>query len=253
MIWEQLTWPEFDKIDRKTPVILPVAAIEQHGPHLPLATDKIIAEYFCNELNRRIPQNVLILPAIAIGCSEHHLGYPGSLSVTHETLLQQVTDIFSTVKHHGFTNLVLFNSHGGNQAVGQLFVEKFGYRNEGTNVHLITWWKVAVEKLLEITETEFGGTGHAGEFETSLMMLIRPDLVRVDKLEAGYPKTTFDWARQDLLHGPRVSWFRTFNDMTSQGIFGDPTKSSAIKGEKIKNIVLEECQRILMDISSNEY
>lgn len=248
MIWDEMTYEELGQVDKTTPVLQPVAATEQHGPHLPLATDRHIGEYFCYQLHKSIPDKVLILPSIAVGCSEHHLDYPGSLSVPHETLLGQVSAIFDAVRKHGFTNIVLFNSHGGNQAIGQVFVEKYGYRHQDVNVYMITWWKLIQEGLLKITTTGFGGTGHAGEFETSLMMLIRPELIRKEKVVAGYPKPASDWTKQDMLKAPVVSKFKTFRQMTKKGTFGDPTKASVEKGIKISQLVIHECENFLNSI-----
>ncbi|MDH3648967.1 MAG: creatininase family protein, partial [Saprospiraceae bacterium] len=128
MYWDQLTSGQIDQVDKSIPVLLPVAATEQHGPHLPLSTDRMIGEHFCTELDKKQPDDVLILPTIGVGCSEHHLDFPGSLSVQHETLLRTITDQVSSVIHHGFRHVIVFNSHGGNQAIGQTFVETFGYR-----------------------------------------------------------------------------------------------------------------------------
>ena len=78
MIWEELTSYELGQVDKKIPVVLPIAAIEQHGRHLPLATDRIIGEFFCRQLSEHLLDKVLVLPAISVGCSEHHLDFPGS-------------------------------------------------------------------------------------------------------------------------------------------------------------------------------
>lgn len=250
MIWEELTTEAFAQIDRKIPVVLPVAATEQHGPHLPLATDKLIGQYFCRQLHERLQDQVLILPVISVGCSDHHLGFAGSLSVQHETLLRHMTDIFTSVLHHGFRNLIMFNSHGGNQAIGQVFVEQFGYAHSEANVHLITWWKIAFEALKDITDSGFGGTGHAGEFETSLMMLIQPDLVKRDLIQPQYPLPASDWEKADMLHAPKISRYKTFREMTKAGAFGDPTKSSAEKGQRIADSVLDACEQVVREIAS---
>ena len=93
MNWQELASPEFGEIDRATPVVLPVAAVEQHGPHLPLATDRMIAEFFAEQLNVRLGSSVLVLPTIAVGCSEHHMDFPGSLTLRHETFLQRLRTI----------------------------------------------------------------------------------------------------------------------------------------------------------------
>ena len=126
MNWDQLTSPEIQNQDRNIPVIFPVSATEQHGPHLPIATDRLIGEYLCSQLNRVIPGKVLILPIMSIACSEHHMDFAGTLSIKHQTFLNQAEDILTSVVRHGFRNIIVLNSHGGNLAVGQLLIEKFG-------------------------------------------------------------------------------------------------------------------------------
>ena len=252
MIWDQLTSPEIDALNRSIPVILPVAAIEQHGAHLPLATDRMIGEYFCHQLHMDIPDNVLILPAMGVGCSEHHLDFRGSLTLQHDTFLQQAEDILGSVAHHGFKNLIIFNSHGGNSGIAQVIVEHFGYRHPECRVVLATWWKITGEALFELNETGAGGVGHAGEFETSLMMTIAPELVHHDKIEGKKNRRNFEWATGDLLRGPEASLYRSMKGNTPNGVFGEPRMISAEKGLQITNIVVRALKKIVLDLYQNE-
>ncbi len=122
MIWQELKHPDFAAIDRSTPVLLPVAAVEQHGPHLPLATDRMIAEFFAAELNARLGNRVLVLPTIAVGCSEHHMEFAGSLTLSHETFLAACKEYLHSAWRHGFRNFLVLNAHGGNQGICQVLV-----------------------------------------------------------------------------------------------------------------------------------
>jgi creatinine amidohydrolase len=248
MIWDQLTSKEIDALDRRIPVILPVAAIEQHGPHLPLATDRMIAEYFCRKLHEDIPDRILILPAMGVGCSEHHLDFSGSLTLQHDTFLRQAEDILGSVALHGFKNLIIYNSHGGNLGISQVIVEHFGHRHPECRVVLATWWKIAGEALFELNETGEGGVGHAGEFETSLMMLIAPELVHHDKIEDKKNQQTFEWATGDLLRGPKASLYRSMKAQTPNGVFGDVRRISAEKGQKITDIAVAALRDIVIDL-----
>ena len=252
MIWEQLTSPEIDALDRNIPVILPVAAIEQHGKHLPLATDRLIVEYFCRKLHKDIPDKVLVLPAIAVGCSEHHLDFAGSLTLQHETFRRQAEDILGSVALFGFRNLILYNSHGGNLGISQVIVEHFGHRHPECRIILATWWKIAGEALIGLNETGAGGVGHAGEFETSLMMLIAPELVHLDRIEGKRNQQSFDWADGDMLRGPKASLYRSMKAMTPNGVFGDVQKISAEKGQKIAEIAVDAIKKIVLDLQPNQ-
>jgi creatinine amidohydrolase len=248
MIWDQLTSTEIDALNRSIPVILPIAATEQHGAHLPVATDRMIGEYFCHQLHHEIPDQVLILPAVSVGCSAHHMEFCGSLTVQHVTFLHQVEEILASVAFHGFKNLIVFNSHGGNSGIGQVIVEQFGKSHPACRIILATWWKITGESLFKLNETGAGGVGHAGEFETSLMMKIAPQLVRYDKFEKKQNTDNFEWASGDLLRGPRASLFQNMKDMTPNGVFGDVREVSAEKGQKITIRVVRALKTIVLDL-----
>lgn len=248
MYWDQLTSPQVDALDRNIPVILPISATEQHGAHLPLATDRMIGEHFCQQLEQNISDRVLILPSVGIGCSEHHKDFTGSLSVQHQTFLQQLTDIADCVLGYGFKNLLILNSHGGNQAIGQSFVEIYGYRHPGINLAMATWWRLAAGALQGLNESGPGGAGHAGEFETSLMLLIAPHLVQLDQVQPKANVPTLDWAEGDMLTGPSVGLYRRMKEMTPIGVYGEPGAGSAKKGEQITAVVVQALQRVVLDL-----
>lgn len=249
MYWDQLISTQLDQWDRQTPVVLPIAATEQHGSHLPLATDRMIGEHFCARLNEEMPKEVLVLPSMAIGCSAHHLDFSGTLSLTHDTFLRHATDVLGCVVQHGFHKLVLFNSHGGNQGIGQVIVEQFGHRHPGCDLAFITWWRIALEELISLNETGFGGVGHAGEFETSLMLHIAPELVHMDAVGPPQNAPNVAWASGDLLRGPKVAWYKSMKALTPNGVFGDARSASAEKGAAISAAVVQRLKAILRDFA----
>ena len=246
MIWDHLSSPDIDALNRNIPVILPVAATEQHGPHLPVATDRMIGWHFLHCLHLKIPDQVLILPPLSVGCSSHHLDFPGTLSINHDTFASYAEEIIESLVEHEFQNIIIFNSHGGNQGIGQVILERSGPEVE--NLVLVTWWKLAQDALLKITETPPGGVGHAGEFETSLMMHIAPDLVKKDLIAPGHNQKTFEWAEADMLRGGKAILYRSMSEMTPNGVFGDPTKASAKKGEQISNLVVQSLKFLVLDL-----
>ena len=252
MYWDLLTTTEIAQKDKNIPVILPISATEQHGPHLPLATDRMIGEYFCRLLDERISNQVLILPMQAIGCSDHHLDFSGSLSIQHQHFLNSLTDILNSVKKHGFQNLIVFNSHGGNQGIGQVLIESFGFQNPNVNIALITWWRLAIDHLIQLNESGKGGVGHAGEFETSLMLLIAPHLVHIDKMEERKNIPSFDWSEGDLIRSSKASHYRSMSEMTANGVYGDPSLASAEKGKEIAEIIINELSQIVTTFSEQE-
>jgi creatinine amidohydrolase len=251
MIWQELTTNDFDSIDRGIPVMLPVAAIEQHGPHLPLATDRMIAEHYTSEVNRHLQNNVLILPTIAVGYSEHHMEFSGSLTLDHETLISVAEQHLLSAARHGFRNFVILNAHGGNQGVCQVLLERFGAAQRDCQIVVATWWRVASDALLALNESGPGGIGHAGEFETSLMLHIAPSLVRVDSILPRDNLPTYAWAEGDLIRSPPAAIFRTMKQMTSHGAYGDPTMATAEKGKKISKIVVKALCTIVTEMAAS--
>lgn len=249
MIWDQLTSPQIGALSRSIPVLLPIAATEQHGAHLPVATDHLIASHFARQLHRHLADQVLILPTITVGCSEHHMAFPGTLTLSHHTFLQVIIEILESVAAQGFKTLVIFNAHGGNLAIGQVALEQFGARHPECQVVFATWWRIAAEALFGITETGQGGVGHACEFETSLVMHLAPDLVDRSQITAGTNQPTFEWAEGDMLRGSKASLYRPMKAMTPSGVYGDPRAASAKKGARIETAVLAELQKIILSLA----
>ena len=248
MFWDQLTSVQLAALDKQTPVLLNIAAIEQHGAHLPVATDRMIGEYFSGLLNKEIGDKILILPIVAVGCSDHHMGFCGTLTLSHATFSGVVKEIIQSVLNHGFYNIILLNSHGGNQGVMQVIIEQLGFANPDAHILGASWWNVAKEELLKITETGPGGTGHACEFETSLMKVIAPDLVQESLIKPGANVPAFPSVDGDLLTGPKISFYRTMKELTPNGVFGNPTNSSVEKGARIGQVVAAALKQLVIDV-----
>src|SRR5690606_448460 len=251
MRWEKFTTNEIAGLDRSIPVVLNIAAIEQHGPHLPLDTDAEIGALFLARLDEALGEKVLILPQVKVCCSEHHMEFAGTLSVRHETFLAYVGDILESVVRHGFRNIVVFNSHGGNQAIGQVLLEQFGARHRDCRVAFLTWWRLAGPELETIRESGFSGVNHACEFETSLMLLAAPDDVRREKIGAMSYVGTFGWADADMIRASRGALFRTMHAMSGgTGVVGDPSLGTAGKGEQITQAVVDELVEVVGSLAA---
>ena len=249
MNWQELTSPELGKVNRATPVVLPVAAVEQHGPHLPLGTDRMIAEFFVEQLNARLGVSVLALPTVAVGCSEHHMDFPGSLTLRHKTFLSVCDQYLTSAVRHGFRNFLVLNAHGGNRGICQVLLESFGASHPESRIAVASWWRAVAEELVPLNESGVGGVGHACEFETSLLLHFAPQTVRMDVIE---PKTylpTYDWAEEDLLRPSRVSFYRSLKQITPNGTWGDPTKATAAKGKQIADIVGDALSVVVRDLA----
>lgn len=249
MKWSELSSPEIGALDRDIPLVLNLGAVEQHGPHLPLKTDAFIGRHFLEHIDAAMDTDVLILPAVEVCCSAHHMSFPGTLSVRHETLQRYVADIVESVLHHGFWKLVIFNSHGGNLAIGQVMLETFGHRWPEARFFLFTWWQLAATALRAIQESGPGGVGHACEFETSLLLHADPGSVRRDLIEDPGNPATFAWAEADMLRAPQGSFARNMAQISGgSGVVGRPDMASAEKGRRITEAVMSNLLPMLADV-----
>lgn len=171
--------------------------------------------------------------------------------MSHATLLAYLTDILNSVLTHGFRNIFILNSHGGNQAIGRVLVETLGPKVKELDglIAFASWWDLAKPALEKLNEAGPLGIGHACEFETSLMYLIDASTVREDLISGQSYVSFADWADGGLLQGSRVSLYRTIKDISGgSGIVGDPSKASAQKGREITDTVLPPLLQILADM-----
>lgn len=198
-------------------VVVTFGSTEQHGLHLPLGTDSFWGE----ELGHRVARalgDALLAPGVRVCCSEHHLAFAGSLTLSTETFRHVVADICRSLAHHGFRHLALIPTHGGNFRPLAQAVESL--RGELPGVDLIAFTDLSalmdvafeVGRAHGITPEQAGG--HSGEFETSLMLAIRPDLVQMDRAEAGY-------VGEQMSVAPIV-FTKGFRAVTENGVLGDP-------------------------------
>jgi len=172
MNWWELTWPEFEKVD-KTVALLPTGIIEAHGPHLPLGTDALMATYIAEEAARRT--NVLLLPTVWYGNTYILDKFPGTISISNETLYRLYLDIFREVARNGVRYLVVVNGHGGNVDALSM-AAKDAARETKLTVILVNWWiDLAKETRRRVLETP---EGHAAEDETSEVWAAYPHLVK---------------------------------------------------------------------------
>ena len=178
------------------------------------------------------------------------MDYPGTLSVSHESFITYVSDVVGSVVRHGFTNVVLFNSHGGNQAAGQVLLEKLGAAHRHCRLAFLTWWRLAGPQLARVRESDPGGVGHACEFETSVMLLATEEDVRRDRIAGRSHVPTYDWAEGDMLIGERGTLFRTMAERTGgTGVAGDPSLASASKGRAITEAVVDELVEVVRSLA----
>ena len=238
MNWQELRSSEIGSLSRDTLVVVPTASIEQHGPHLPVGTDSYIGEAIASALDREFAGRLLILPVQRLGCSEHHMAFPGTLTLQHRTFEDVVVETLDSMVRQGFQRFLILNSHGGNQAVGGIVAEKAAHRWPEAQVVFTSWWRVAAEQLRGLVEGAFPSVGHACEFETSLMLAFHPQLVNMElAVDDGLPPQA-KALQGDLLGGPAAALAVPFAQLTRHGVFGRPTLATAEKGKRILEVTV---------------
>lgn len=231
-LWSDLTTDDLARRDmRRAVAVLPVAAIEQHGPHLPLGTDAIIAEGYLACVRALVPDDldVLLLPVQTIGKSDEHDAFPGTLSLDTGTALAAWTGIGAAIQRAGCRKLVIVTSHGGNSALIDLVAGDL--RAQYGLVAVTTSWARFgyPDGLFPADEIAYGI--HAGGVETALMLALRPDLVRTDRI-ADFPPRNRAMVRNftHLRAGRPAAFAWKAGDLHPSGAMGDARLGSASAG-----------------------
>lgn len=245
MKWEELSTTRLATLPRETACILPLGATEQHGPHLPLGTDRLIATALADRLDDACGGRLLVMPAPPTGCSDHHLAFPGTLSLRHETFRRVVMETIGGATRHGFRRFLLLNAHGGNGAIGGVIAEQAASEWPEAEVIFATWFRAVGDRLRHLVAGEYPAVGHACEFETSLLLALRPELVDMAAAvdDGDIPSSPF--LRGDLLNGSRAVLARPFDRFTRSGTWGKPTLATAEKGREILAITVSTLRDLL--------
>ncbi len=230
-------------------LVIPVGSIEQHGHHLPVVTDSLLVEAMVDAALERLDDvPVVVSPTVWSGFSPHHLTFGGTLSLDFENLRAILEDIASTGLENGFDAVLFVNGHGGNGPLIGSVVSTVGVEADA-EVLGTTYFELASDRIEALRDSETGGMAHGGEFETSLMLALRPDLVGDSSERDGETlDEQYQWAGQDLLDGGSVGVYRSFDVYSDSGAIGLPEKASAEKGERIRSIIGEELASLLRTI-----
>jgi len=228
--WAELKAAELRELaGRDTVVVVPVAAIEQHGPHLPVIVDSLL----CGAVARRGAERAaavrpalpaVVAPVVWTGLSEHHMPFGGTISLDFATFSALLGGICGSLQRHGFRRILLLNGHGGNDAALRVFVEQASPASTAV-LATVNYWHLAALEFAQILERQ-SGVLHACEAETSMVMALRPELVD----PARFAEARADEGERSLAAAYR---WRSFATRTPSGALGDPTAASAEKGERL--------------------
>ena len=232
MKFQEMTAFEIKDVDRENVlVVLPIAAVEQHGPHMPTGTDNFLCTAVAEALEQSMPEKVLLAPTQWLGASAHHLRIGATLDSPLEVYIETLMGMARSVLNDGFRRILLLNGHGGN--IDPMRVALRRIQNEYVD-RLLTatcYWDVADQFIKQSLDGAHQFVGHASEFETSMLMHLRPELVKLELVKDAGELIT------DNLGGVYIS--RDLRQRTAEGCTGRPDLASAEKGAKLFAGILE--------------
>jgi creatinine amidohydrolase len=224
---DALAWPELAAALAAGPrvALVPLGATEQHGPHLPLATDTWIGDALAARLALRLPET-LVCPTLPLGCSREHLDFPGTLDLRPATLAAVLADVLASLARHGFAGAFVFSAHGGNCADLAAALPALAAAAAPMQVHSCTDLATVAAALARVAAAhgvapEAAGH-HAGEAETSILMALRPELVRAGALAPGWVASVAD---------PQTLFYPSLRERVPNGTVGDPRGASATRAD----------------------
>lgn len=249
--WHDLTWPEFAALDASRAVaLLPIAATEQHGPHLTVSVDTTINQGVVRGAMPLIPDDVtlLVLPTQAIGVSVEHGRFPGSLTISPETAIAAWTEIGASVARAGIRRLLLLNSHGGQPQAAEIVCRRLRIAHRMFAATAM-WDRItALADLITADERRFGI--HAGQMETAVMLALAPERVRAGTLR-DFPNATAAWDDHAVLRaGGAVAFGWQAQDLDPSGAVGNAAAATAELGAAVLARAAEAVARLVAEIAA---
>jgi len=240
----KLTWPEVEEYLKKNEIVLfPTGSTEQHGKHLAEDNDAFTAL----EISKRVAEKtgVLVAPVMPFGYSPHHMGFPGSITLSFETLVAVYKEVCRSLMKHGFKKIVIMNAHGGNQNAISETLRQLKEETGTTVYSLMVFPSSRGFGAKAVKETIETSGGHADELETSVVLYLGQRVLS-EKAEKGVPPASLsDFLRK---YTGEVSTARDFHEITVSGSLGDPTLASKEKGRKLVEAVVDEIAAFIEDL-----
>jgi len=255
--FEKMTWPQVDAaaVAGKV-VIVPVGMLEDHGRHLPIDTDVVLADGVCQAAARLVPDEVVLLPPVTHGYSPHHIDFPGTITIDWKAFVDYLLGITRSLVYHGFRKILLVNGHGSNRPfidiAARLTVIEHPYAHCGS----LSWWELTKVREVFNSLRESDWAAHACELETSVYLALQPEHVDMSKAEAdtSFGPSPHFWS--DLTGAPPAGYKNAvgltefWSVVTRDGVKGDPTKATAEKGAAVLAAAAEELAAIVREFKS---
>ncbi len=241
MKFAEMTAPELKQVSRsQTVVMAPIAACEQHSRHMPVFTDTILVTGVADGVEKRLPGQVLQLPTLWLGASHHHLRFGGTLSATVETHVEILCELLMPLLDDGYERVMFLNGHGGNIDTMQTALRSLQPDYPQRILAAASYWDVASRELAALAEGPRKSMGHACEYETSMMLALRPELVRRDQIQD-----------DPLTDDPVLRGLFLADDMfqkTDHGAVGYPQLATAEKGRKCLDVAIGRVAEVVQGL-----
>ena len=244
ILWQEQLRHELEASRKLDPVVIvPTGAVEQHGAHLPLDVDIVDAHAIAVGAALAIDDfPVLVSPPIWTGLSHYKQGHIGTITLRMETYVEVLCDVCRSIHRNGFHRTVVLNGHGGNRSINQATSIKLA--EEDIFILPVTYWDMVAGFLRSESETDNGSIGHAGEWETSLQLFLRPDLVDLTRADG-------DAERLDL--DPETRQYAAFAERLREragGVHGDPATATAAKGQALFELSVASLVNLIREMQA---
>lgn len=238
------SWPELQSVLGKIDLVLvPIGSTEQHGPNMGLGQDHLTAQAFCERAAERLHPQLLSVPAIPWGISDHHMNYPGSMTLRPETFLDLLEDVIGSLAHHGLRRFLLVNGHGGNRALAAASVQDLGLRLDVDFIGALNHFMLDPAEAQDAIRGDLP-TGHADEFEASYSYYLNPELVRESSFERAELDERFEAFRARLAAN-EIEWPNPEGALTRNGALGDASRGSREAGEALIEGAITELVEVI--------
>jgi creatinine amidohydrolase len=241
MKFAEMTFPLLRQVPRDhCVVVLPIAACEQHSRHLPTITDTVLVTAVADGAEAKLPQEVLQLPTLWLGASHHHLRFGATLSAPVDTHVDVLCAVVEPLLEDGYQRLLILNGHGGNIDTMQMALRRLQPRWRERVLAAASYWDLAAKELAALAEGPRKNMGHACEFETSMMLALRPELVRRDEVRDDPPRDNA------VLRGLFLA--DDMHQRTDHGCVGYPELASAEKGKLFLDAAIGRTAEVLREL-----
>ena len=246
--WNNLTTKEISKLSRNTVIIVPFSAIEQHGSHLPVSTDKIILDRILEKLCTKNKKNkdFVVLPNLCIGSSSEHSSFEGTLSVNSLNYINFCLNYLESIFSKKFYKFIFLNSHGGQTSHIEIIAKELKTKFIKSKIIKANYFLFSgYENIISTNELTYGY--HGGDFETSLMLYLAKEKVRINKISKG--KLSPDYNNKKIItfeKNIKLQW--DTKDISKSGIIGKPQNASSVKGEKLTKVAILTIEKIIKEL-----